>query len=135
MKRIMMAFLLITGFTFSINAQICYAEMSTKDQVTVKYKWKTNKEGNQELRIKFKNKAKSAVNLDLELGYYLNGVMEEKVAIADCLKKSFIDNWFRQIHIVTSENLSKEQLMSEDLDVQVTEMKIEKIDECGETDS
>src|SRR5690606_22687643 len=103
--------------------------------VSIKYKWKTNKEGKQELRVKFKNTSGSAVNLDLELGFYLKGVMEEKVQLNDCLKKSFFDNWFRPIHIISSESLSNEQLKSEDLERQVTEMKTEQVEDCRETDS
>ncbi len=135
MKKIILSFLLVIGSTFSMNAQMCYQEMSTNDNVTVKYKWKQTKDGEQELRIKFKNKSKSALNLDVELGYYLFGVMEEKAILNDCLKKSFFNNWFRPIHIVKSETLSADQLKSEDLEVQVIELKTEKIDECGKTDS
>ena len=135
MNKSLITFILLIGLAISANAQICYQEMSVKNNVTVKYKWKESKEGKRELRIKFKNKAGSAVNVDTEFGFYLSGVMEEKVVINDCLKKSFFDNWFRPVHIITSETLTNEQLKSEELEVQVSEMKTTEIEECRETDS
>jgi len=135
MNKSILSFLILISLALTANAQLCYKAMSVKNDVTVKYKWKENKEGKQELRIKFKNQTGSAVNVDAEFGFYLNGVMEEEVMINDCLKKSFFDNWFRPLHIITSETLTNEQLKSEDLDVQVTEMKTEQIEECRETDS
>ena len=50
----------------SLNAQICYDELKLEDNIKVKYKWKENKEGAKELRIKFKTTAKSDLNTDLE---------------------------------------------------------------------
>lgn len=135
MNKNILSFLILISLAVSANAQICYKTMSEKNDITVKYKWKKSKNDKQELRIKFKNQTGSAVNIDTEFGFYINGVMEEKVILNDCLKKSFLDNWFRPLHIITSETLSNEQLKSEDLEVQVTEMKTEKIDECRETDS
>ena len=135
MNKSIFSLLVLFGLALTTNAQICYKAMSVKDDVTVKYKWKENKEGKRELRIKFKNQTGSAVNVDTEFGFYLNGVMEEKVMINDCLKKSFFDNWFRPVHIITSETLTNEQLKSEELEVQVSEMKTNEIEECRETDS
>ena len=135
MNKSILSFLLLIILAVTTNAQICYSTMSEKNDVIVKQKWKENKEGKRELRIKFKNKTGSAVNVDMEFGFYLNGIMEEKVVINDCLKKSFLNNWFRPIHIITSETLSNEQLKSDELEVQVSEMKTTEVDECRETDS
>ncbi|MEQ8625608.1 MAG: hypothetical protein RJQ00_00870 [Vicingaceae bacterium] len=135
MNKSILSLIVLIGLAISTNAQICYKAMDVKNDVTVKYKWKENKEGKRELRIKFKNQTGSAVNVDTEFGFYLNGVMEEKVVINDCLKKSFFDNWFRPVHIIMSETLTNEQLTSKELEVQVSEMNTTKVEECRETDS
>jgi len=112
-----------------------YQELVTKDKVTVKYKFKESKEGATELYIKFKNKAKSAVNVDAEVGFYINGIMEESAVINDCLKKSCFDNWFRPVQLIQNDSFNNEKFEPEDIKVEITEIKVEKIDECRETDS
>ena len=103
--------------------------------VTLKFKWKENKEDKYEVRVKFKNKAKSAVNVESELGFYSNGVLKEKAQINDCLKKGFWDNWFRPVHVIITDDFSQEELKSESTKVEVLEFNTELVDECRETDS
>lgn len=133
-------FCLITALSFNVFAQLENGEKKvmtseTGEYVLIKYKWKANKEGKYEVRVKFKNKAKSAVNVDAELGFYDNGVLKEKAMLNDCLKKSFFDNWFRPVHIIITESFTKEELLSESTKVEVLEFKTELVDECRETDS
>lgn len=118
----------------SLNAQMCYDELKVEDNIKVKYKWKENKEGAKELRIKFKTTAKSDLNTDLELGFYHNGILEEKAQISDCLKRFFWNDWFRPIHIVQFENLTKEQIESDQFKLEVLELSTEKVDKCTKTD-
>ncbi len=127
-------FILVLGLLFiAPSAAQSYRELKAKDGVSLKYKWKDNKQGKRELRVKFNNKSKTNVNVDVEIGFYTQGVLEETVEISDCLKRSFFDNWFRPIHIVSS-SLNNEQLNSSDLQLEASEFKTEQTDECRETD-
>lgn len=117
-----------------LQAQICYDVMQADKDIKVKYKWKENKSGEKELRIKFKTTAKSDLNTDLELGFYHNGILEEKAQINDCLKRFFWNDWFRPIHLIQFENLSKEQIESDQFKIEVLELKTEKVEKCTETD-
>jgi hypothetical protein len=122
------------AFSFGISAKGKYKVLSVKENVQVLYKWGTDKENNKELRIRFKNRSRSNVNVVVEVAYYLDGINEETVEINDCLKKSIFDNWFRNIHVVKSESLSNEELESETLTLEATEFKIEETDGCRQTD-
>lgn len=127
--------IVILLFTFSgLQAQMCYDVLQTEDDIKVKYKWKENKSGVKELRIKFKTTAKSDLNTDLELGFYHNGILEEKAQINDCLKKFFWNDWFRPIHIVQFENLTKEQIESDQFKFEILDLSTEKVDKCTQTD-
>ncbi|MEX2379180.1 MAG: hypothetical protein WD530_00435 [Vicingaceae bacterium] len=122
-------------FTFNgIHAQMCYDVLQTEEDIKVKYKWKENESGEKELRIKFKTTAKSDLNMDLELGFYHNGILEEKAQINDCLKKFFWNDWFRPIHLIQFENLTKEQIESDQFKLEILDLKTERVDECIETD-
>lgn len=127
--------IVILLFTFSgLQAQMCYDVLQTEDDIKVKYKWKENKSGEKELRIKFKTTAKSDLNTDLELGFYHNGILEEKAQINDCLKKFFWNDWFRPIHLVQFENLTKEQIESDQFKLEILDLSTEKVDKCTQTD-
>ena len=101
-----------------------------KKELQVFYKYKTLKKDIKGVRVKFKNKTKSALTVDLVVGLYSNGVLLEKSTIADCLKKSFFDNITRPVHIIQSEVFEKEDITIEILDLVTT-----PVDECRETHS
>jgi len=99
-------------------------------ELKILYTYKTNKEGKKDLRVKFKNKTKSALEIDLVMGFYSNGVLLEKTTIVDCLKKSFLDNFLRPIHLVQSDGFQKN-----DIEVKVLNLIASPTDECRETHS
>lgn len=135
LKKIQISLLTLLLSIGSVAFAGGYEDLKSKDNVTVKYKLKENKEGKKEVYIKFKNKAKSAVNVDTEVSFYMNGILEESSMVNDCLKKSCFNNWFRPVHIIITENISQDKLMSEDLKIEITELSVTKIDECRKTDS
>lgn len=120
--------------TSALQAQICYDVLQSDKDIKVKYKWKENKAGEEELRIKFKTTAQSALNTSIEFGFYHNGILEEKAQINQCLKRFFWNDWFRPVHIIQFENLSNEQIHSDEFKVEILELKTEKVDQCEETD-
>ncbi|MBL4708464.1 MAG: hypothetical protein JKY48_08515 [Flavobacteriales bacterium] len=99
-------------------------------ELIVFYRYKTLKKDIKGVRVKFKNKTKSALNVDLVIGLYANGVLLEKSTIVDCLKKSFFSNFTRPVHIIQSDVFEKEDIRIEILDLVST-----PIDECRETHS
>lgn len=105
--------------------------LKQNEQAVAKYKWKESKEGEMELRIKFKNTSKSDLNVDFEIGFYADGVLEESSEIATCLKKGFLKNWFRNWHVIQSETDKK----LDEMELEAIELKTEKVDECTETDA
>lgn len=117
-----------------LQAQLCYDVMQVDKEIKVKYKWKENKSGEKELRIKFKTTANSDLNTDLELGFYHNGILEERAQINDCLKRFFWNDWFRPIHLIQFETLTKEQIESDQFKVEILELKTEEVEKCKETD-
>jgi hypothetical protein len=117
-----------------LQAQMCYDVMQEDEDIKVKYKWKENKSGEKELHIKFKTTAKSDLNTDLELGFYHNGILEERAQINDCLKRFFWNDWFRPIHLIQFENLTKEQIESDQFKLEVLKLKKEEVEKCNETD-
>ena len=133
MKYLILTFSFLLLGISATQAQWCYDKLSEKENVTVKYKWKENSEGEKELRIKFNNQAGSDLNVNLELGFYHNGILEEKAVIADCLKRYFWNDWFRPIHIVANEELTQEELESDQFSLEITDLKTEKVEKCEET--
>ncbi|MEQ8908740.1 MAG: hypothetical protein RIC95_06080 [Vicingaceae bacterium] len=125
-------FSLVLFFSFSLSAQ-SYEALQENSELTIKTKWKANQAGKKELYVKFKNTAKSRLNVNLELGLYSAGVLAEKAQIADCLKKCFWHNWFRPVHLVIPEDLSNNDIEGDDFEVKVLELKTEEVDECEET--
>jgi hypothetical protein len=76
----------VTGF-----AQCKYNEAVSNENVVLSYKWKKakclDKNSEMELRIKIKNLKKSAVLVDFNADYYLDGVLQETSVIEDfCIK-------------------------------------------------
>lgn len=100
-----------------------------ENPVVIKYKMKESKEGEPELRVKFKNKTRAITNIDVTLGFYYNGILEEEALIADCLKRGFWRSWFRPIHIISGEKFEKD-----DLSIEANKVTLEEVDECLETD-
>ena len=118
----------------SLNAQICYNTLKVNENIRVKYKWQENKEGEKELRIKFKTTSNSDLNIDLKLGFYHTGILEEEAQISDCLKRFFWNDWFRPLHIIQFKNLNKDQIESEEFKLEILNLSTEKIDKCANTD-
>lgn len=138
MKRTSLLFLCLMVFIFSGFTQTKIDGVQTEKvkiggeqkELQVFYRYKTLKKDIKGVRVKFKNKTKSALNVDVVFGLYSNGVLLEKATIADCLKKSFFDNFTRPVHIIQSEVFEKEDITLEILDLVTT-----PVDECRETHS
>jgi len=129
--------LLAIAFTFATQAQ-CKTTTLNDDKskiVSVCYSLKDTKEGKTAVKVKFKNKAKTAINVNTTLGFYSNGVLVEKVEVADCLKKSCFNNWFRPYHLVETEGISSTELKSDDIKIEVLDIVTTETDECRKTDS
>ena len=126
MKNLLIILLALSPFTGIAKGEKTVVE---SEGVYAQYQWKVSKEGIRELKVKFTNKSKSAVNVDLEVSFYENGILEESSNIAACLKKSFFANLFRPYHLVQTE--SKE---NDSFEVKLTEFKTVKVEECTETD-
>lgn len=135
MKNRILIVLLVIFTTTTANAQICYETMQQNKDIKVKYKWKENHNGQQELYIKFKTTANANLNTDLKLGFYLNGVQKETAHIADCLKRFFWNDWFRPVHIIQLEDFSKEEIQSDQFNIEIMELKTEEIEKCTGTDA
>src|SRR5690554_767197 len=132
--RILLIFL---AFFTSVaaNAQSSYKVLQENKDIKVKYKWKENQDGKQELYIRFKTIVNANLNTDLRLGFYLNGVQKEEVHIADCLKRFFWSDWFRPIHIIQLDEFSNEDINSNQFSIEVFELKIEEVEKCSGSDA
>jgi|GEM_PF-5211151 len=97
-----------------------------KRNLTIDYTLKQGKENNSVLEVKFFNKTRAHLNVDLVIGFYSNGILLEKATIADCLKKSFLSNFFRPYHLV-------ETPIKEVQEVEILNFKSEQVDECRQT--
>ena len=130
MRKIALIAMIFLGF--SLNAQ-SWQSLDKNEDVEVLYKWKTNKEGKEELRVKLKNNVKSDVVLALKIGFYDTGVLSETSFIADCLQKGFIKNLFREWYIIMPEELDPEKKLSSH-EIKVIELKTTQVEWC-ETES
>ena len=99
-----------------------------KRELNINYSFKQGKEKQSLLKVRFFNKTKVNLNVDLVMGFYSNGVLLEKVDIADCLKKSFFSNLFRPFHLV--ETSFKEGQV---IEIEILNFYSEQVDECRET--
>ncbi len=99
-----------------------------KRDLTISYSFKKRKEKTSMLKVKFYNKTKANLNVDLVMGFYSNGVLLEKAGIVDCLKKSFFSNLFRPYHMVET---SFEE--GQEVEIKILNFYSEQIDECRET--
>ncbi|MDA9312523.1 hypothetical protein N9515_08600 [Vicingaceae bacterium] len=99
-----------------------------KRQVNINYSFKQGKENETLLKVQFFNKTKVNLNVDLVMGFYNNGVLLEKVDIADCLKKSFFNNFFRPFHLVGTSFKEVEVV-----EIEILNFYSERVDECRET--
>jgi hypothetical protein len=96
-----------------------------KKDLQINYSVKINKEGKSMLKIRFFNKTKASLKVDLVLGIYSNGVLLEKADIVDCLKKSFLNNFFRPNHLVET-TISE----TKGLEIDILNILTEVTDEC-----
>ncbi|MFT6166341.1 MAG: hypothetical protein ACJAV5_001174 [Vicingaceae bacterium] len=99
-----------------------------KRELNINYSFKQGKEKQSFLKVRFFNKTKVNLTVDLVMGFYSNGVLLEKVDIADCLKKSFFSNFFRPFHLV--ETSFKEGQV---IEIEILNFYSEQVDECRET--
>tara|TARA_B100000965_G_C19125293_1_gene555069 strand:- start:60 stop:458 length:399 start_codon:yes stop_codon:yes gene_type:complete len=131
MKYVVAIVLLISSL--GLQAQK-YTELKSDESLTIRTKWQENKEGKKELRLKFKNKAKAHLTVNLEIGFYSGGILAEKALIADCLKKGFWNNWFRPVHLVIMEELDNAAISEDSFKIEVLELSTEQVKECSESD-
>lgn len=125
-------------FTYST---VSFAQVSIKgkhtEDITIKkdtkklhinYSFKKKTTEAQLLKIKFSNKTKQNLNVDLVIGIYSNGVLLEKADIVDCLKKPFWNNWFRPYHLIETSVGDKSNI-----EINVLNLYTESVDECRPT--
>ena len=129
MKKILFLLFVLISIT-KVNGQSKYSILETKQDVSIKYKWKLSKENKKQLLIKFKNKSKVNQNINIEVGFYLNGVMQEKAQVATCAKKGFFNNIFLTVYGVESEMLTNEQIEDEQFKLTLTEFILEETPVC-----
>ena len=129
MKRVIgiIAFL----FCVQVSSAQSWKVIEETEEVAVKYKWKENDANVTELRVKLKNTAKSDLNVDLEVAFYDNGILEQSSMINTCLEKGLFKNWFRNWHVIQAEDGGS----LEGFELKISELKSEKIAECEETDA
>lgn len=126
-------FALFIVFSSQSFAQFCYTEHSVTDNVKISYKWKEIKDGPTELRLKFKNKNPHAVLVNLEVDYYLSGILKESSQLEDfCLKaKQMVAGKFNGV-IFTTTVLSNEELNSEEFKLEINDITTTKVENCPE---
>ena len=129
MKTLFFVSLLLICHTF-IHGQSSYQTLESKNNVSIKYKWKLNQENKKLLLIKFKNQSTSHQNINIELGFYLNGIMEEKVQVASCAKKGFFNNLFLTVYGVMSEHLENHQIEDDQFKLIITDFNLEETQAC-----
>lgn len=100
------------------------------EDIEIKSKWKENKAGEKELRVKFKNVSKSALNVDAEFNFYEEGILSQSSMINTCLKKGLFNNWFRNWHVIQAEDGRS----LESYELKMGDVNTEKVAECLETE-
>lgn len=100
-----------------------------KKELHINYELKEVKGEGPFLKIRFYNKTRQHLTIDLVIGIYSNGVLVEKADVADCLKKSIFNNFFRPFHLV--ETAIKD---NQDIEIKVLNIYTEQVDECRKTD-
>lgn len=118
--------------SIQLNAQ-SWVNLKTTDDIKVFYKWKKDKQGDEELRIKLINNAKSDLNVDLEIAFYDAGVLDQSSQINTCLKKGFFSNVFRIWQVIQPEDDGSGTKLST-FELEVTQLKTEKVDQCEITE-
>ena len=108
--------------------KIKVGEQETKD-LHINYNFKEVKNEGPYLKVRFYNKTKKNLEVDLVMGIYSNGVLLEKADIADCLKKSIFNNFFRPFHLIETTTKDKENI-----EIKVLNIYNKQVDECGATD-
>lgn len=127
MKRIL-TFSIILVLASQLQAQSWVKLKSTKE-VQLFYKIKTDKDGEEEMRVKLINKSKSHLNVDVEIGFYDTGVLDQRSNINRCLKKGFHNNLFRMWQVIQLEEMNSTTKFS-DYKIEVLELKTNKVDKC-----
>ncbi len=131
--RTLFIFFFFIGLGINAMAQK-YQTLESGDSLEIKYKWKANDAGDLELRVKFKNKVRTHLIVFAELGLYSNGILEERAKLNDCLKKGFWHNWFRPIHIISTETLANESILDDSFKLEVLERNLYNVDHCDESE-
>ena len=129
MKRVIGVLVFLLSIQ-TVSAQ-SWQVIKESEDVAVKYKWKENDANVTELRVKLKNKVKSDLNVDVEVAFYDNGILEQSSMINSCLEKGLFKNWFRNWHVIQAEDGGS----LEGYEIKVSELKSEQIEECNETDA
>tara|TARA_R110002073_G_scaffold255611_1_gene418137 strand:+ start:630 stop:1052 length:423 start_codon:yes stop_codon:yes gene_type:complete len=113
------------GYEYKSNAQ------DNQDlYVLMRYKWKKSKEGKAYAQIKFINKTKSAVEVDAQLFFYNEGILEERAEVNTCLKKGFWNNWFRPIHIIENDKFNLNSDGESNYSIEEPELTLKLVDKC-----
>lgn len=129
-KKILLIFPLIM-FSLISYGQFFYTDHSTVDSVEISYKWKEYSEEPTQLRLKFKNRNNHAVLISLDVDYYMNGILSESSTVDNfCVhRKGMVAGKLNGI-IITSTELSNEELQSSDFELRINNIKIMEADEC-----
>lgn len=120
-----------------------YQLLKEQDGVAISYKIKQNKKTAQnEVYLKFTNKSDSHQSIDLELGFYNNGILDATSTITNCLKKGP----FPQIHSIVDDEIASKintegqnnestSETGEIVRIEITSLTITPIDECRKVNS
>lgn len=133
--RYLLTLSLIGLFSIVVQAQSKFKEINTNVEVKCYYKIKALKDDQNRIILKFKNESEMHQNINLKLGLYLNGVMEEEAIIATCQKKGFFSNLFTRKHAIINEQISEKQLLSEDFSIEILKIELEETTACEKAHS
>jgi len=122
-------FIIALCFTSLSTKAQSWINLKTTEEVKVFYKLKKDNSGKEEIRIKMINQSKSNLNVDLEIGFYDAGVLDQRAEINDCLKKGLFNNLFRIGHMINSKTQESDGKFSH-YQIQLMDLKTEKVDKC-----
>lgn len=131
MQKKLLLLTFLTSISLLSFGQFFYTDYTTVDNVEISYKWKTVKEGQKELRLKLKNHNPYPILLNLEVDYYMNGILKEEVNLDNfCLNDGRMVAGKMNGIIFTTSILSNEDLESEHFEFKINDILVEQTESC-----
>lgn len=131
--RLNIALAILFIFT-GLSSQAQYQKLSEEKGISVQYKWKQDDDGKTFMLLKIKNKTGKAQMLEMEIGFFIDGFLEETVEIKTCMKKTGIGQIFQKKQAVSSENIQFKDGKAINLELKLNEMEINETQDCNGVD-